>query len=43
MKLKSLTLREERGQNIFEIWVLGRPFAFKRVEIIRGLRKMHNE
>jgi hypothetical protein len=39
----SLTLREEHRLRVFENSVLRRTFKPKRDEVIRGLRKLHNE
>jgi hypothetical protein len=39
----SLTLREEHRLRVFENRVLRRIFEPRRGEIIRGLRKLHNE
>jgi len=39
----SLTLREERGQMVFENRVLRRIFASKRDEVTWKGRKLHNE
>jgi hypothetical protein len=39
----SLTLREEHRLRVFENRVLRRIFGLKRDEVIRRLRKLHNE
>jgi hypothetical protein len=39
----SLTLREERGQRVFENRVLRRIFGPKRDEVTGERRKLHNE
>jgi hypothetical protein len=39
----SLTLREERRQNVFDTRVLRRMFGPKRDEVTRERRKLHNE
>jgi hypothetical protein len=43
VKLGSLTLREEHRLNVLENRVLIRIFRPKRVEIMVGRRKLHNE